>query len=206
VLERLGVCGGSHVVLCHQLADATAAGRVYITLDHLGMGGRTSILDGGLEAWKAEGRPVTREIPRYKRCRLVAHPRPGVIARLEQVRAASADSAFQLVDARSPQAFRAAAGPATVRGGHLPGAVNLPFTTLTDSLGRFLPADSLKARFERAGVQPGRRVIAYCYSGRTACPVYVAAKLLGYEVQLYDGSFEEWSRREDLPVEGVGKK
>ena len=87
------------------------------------------------------------------------------------------------------------------RTGHIPGAVNVPFTAVVDTTNRYLPVDSLKARFESAGIKPGDDIVAYCNSGRTACPVYVAAKMLGYTVHLYDGSFEEWSRQEDLPVD-----
>ena len=66
-LEQLGVSNGSQVVICHTLGDPTAAARVYLTLDYLGMGERAVILDGGLEAWKREGRTLTQEVPKHKR-------------------------------------------------------------------------------------------------------------------------------------------
>jgi thiosulfate/3-mercaptopyruvate sulfurtransferase len=205
VLEQLGVSDRSRIVLCHVLGDVAAAARIYVTLEQLGLGDRTFILDGGLEAWKAEGRPVTRETFRHRRGTLTLKPRGDVIADVEFVAARYRQPGVRLVDARSPQGFNAPGG-AVVRGGHIPGAVNLPFTSLTDSTDRYRPLDSLRVRFERAGVQPGDEIITYCNVGRTASPVYVAAKMLGYTVRLYDGSFEEWSRREDLPVEGKSVK
>jgi thiosulfate/3-mercaptopyruvate sulfurtransferase len=206
LLERLGVSNSSSVVICHALGDATAAARVYVTLDYLGMGDRAAILDGGLEAWKAEGRPVTKEVPKYRRGRFAPRVRADVVVSLEQVRSRYNDAGVQLVDGRSAQAFNAVEGLGVFRGGHMPGAVNIPFSAVTDSLGRYQRPDTLEARFERAGIKHGSRIITYCNIGRAACPVYVAAKVLGYDVQLYDGSFEEWSRQEDLPLENTGKK
>lgn len=198
---RAGVSSDSRVVVCHVLGDVTGAARVYVALEHLGLGERAVILDGGFEAWKAEGRPVAKDAPAVRRGRIVPRVRDGVLAGIEQVRAAAAAPGVRLVDARPAPYFDAPATPTAVRGGHIPGAVCLPVATMTDSLSRYQPADSLRARFARAGIAPGERLVVYCGIGRSACPVYVAARLLGHEVRLYDGSFEEWSRREDLPVE-----
>ena len=202
---RAGVSSGSRVVVCHVLGDVTGAARVYVALEHLGLGARAVILDGGFEAWKAEGRPVAKDAPPVRRGRIVPRVRDGVLAGIEQVRGASS-SGVRLVDTRSASAFDAPGGSAAVRGGHIPGAVCLPVAAMIDSLSRYQPADSLRARFARAGIAPGERLVVYCGIGRSACPVYVAARMLGHEVRLYDGSFEEWSRREDLPVEIGAKK
>ena len=86
------------------------------------------------------------------------------------------------------------------RPGHIPGAVNIYFNTLFDSTNKYLPLDSLKAKFASAGIKPGDEVITYCHVGQTASADYIAAKLLGHTVHLYDGSFEDWSGRDDLPV------
>ena len=204
-LEELGVSDGSRVVICHTLGDPTAAARVYVTLDYLGMGERAHILDGGFEAWQREGRPVSRDEPRFKKGKFTPRVRPEVLATVEQIQSGSAAGA-RLVDARTAQAFNAPEAVSAVRGGHLPGAVNVPVASMTDSLGVYQPPDSLRARFEKAGIRPGEPVIAYCGIGRTATPVYVAAKALGHPVRLYDGSFEEWSRRAELPVERAEKK
>ncbi|MDI6808809.1 MAG: rhodanese-like domain-containing protein [Candidatus Eisenbacteria bacterium] len=204
LLEGLGISNSSNIVICHVLGDAAAAARVYVTLDFLGLGDRAYILDGGLEAWKAEGKPVIKEITPRKSVKFTPMIRSGVFVGLEYVKAQSGKTGFRLVDCRSAQGFNAG-GVGMFRAGHIPGAVNLPFPAVLDSTNKYLPMDSLKAKFESAGIKTGDEIITYCYSGRATCPVYVAAKMLGYNVHLYDGSFDEWSRHEDLPVE-VTKK
>ena len=134
VLERLGVSNDSRVVLCHVLGDVAAVARVYITLDYLGMGDRTAILDGGFEAWKTEGKPVTKEIPRFEPGVFVPKVRESVLANLDEVRASYDREHVRLVDARSAQGFNASEGAGVFRGGHIKGAINIPFSSVTDSL------------------------------------------------------------------------
>jgi thiosulfate/3-mercaptopyruvate sulfurtransferase len=202
LVEGLGITNDSRIVVCHVLGDAAAAARVYITLEYLGLGDRAYILDGGLEAWKAEGRPVTKEISGYNPAKFTPMIKDGVFVDLDYVKARSGKAGVRLVDGRSAQGFDGGGSAVGVfRAGHIPEAVNLPFSAVLDAANRYLPVDSLKTKFESAGIKPGDDIVAYCNSGRTACPVYVAAKMLGYTVHLYDGSFEEWSRQEDLPVD-----
>jgi thiosulfate/3-mercaptopyruvate sulfurtransferase len=205
-LEQLGVSNDSRVVICHVLGDVTAAARVYVTLDRLGLGDRTSILDGGLEAWKAEGQPLSREVPKYRRGQLSPKVDENVVVDLADVAGRYRNAGVRLVDGRPASSFNAQAGAGVVRGGHIPGAVSLPYSSLVDSTERYLPLDSLRTRFAAASLQPGDEIIAYCQVGRSACPVYVAARMLGFKVRFYDGSFEEWSRHPELPVEGKPAK
>ena len=86
------------------------------------------------------------------------------------------------------------------RPGHIPNAVSIPFSSLLDSTNRLKDPVSLKHIFQQAGVKDGSRVISYCHIGQQASLVYFAARYLGYEARLYDGSFEEWSGRKDLPL------
>jgi thiosulfate/3-mercaptopyruvate sulfurtransferase len=201
VLRRLGVSNDSEIVLYHVLGDVAGTARMYVTLDYLGMGDRTKILDGGLPAWKAAGQPVTKEKPNYTAGTFVPAVRKDVVVNLDTMRSRYHSEGTKLLDARSPQAYNADKGEGVFRGGHIPGAVNIPYTALFDSLDRYHPLDSIAVKFEKAGVKPGSDVIVYCGSGRTASPMYIAAKMLGFNVRLYDGSFQEWSRKEDLPVE-----
>jgi len=206
VLRRLGVSNDSEIVLYHVLGDVAGTARMYVTLDYLGMGDRTKILDGGLPAWKAAGRPVTKDEPKYTPGIFVPNVRQDVVFHLDTMRSRYQSEGTKVIDARSPQEYNAPDRPTIVRGGHIPGAVNIPYTALFDSLDRYQPLDSIAVKFEKAGIKPGSEIITYCNSGRTASPVYLAAKMLGYKVHLYDGSFQEWSRKEDLPVEQTKAK
>ena len=105
-----------------------------------------------------------------------------------------------ILDARAPNFYTGKDNNGFPRAGHIPGALNLFYTTLFDTTDRYLPLDSLKARFAVAGIKPDDDIITYCHVGQTASSDYVAAKVLGHNVHLYDGSFDEWSGREDLPV------
>jgi thiosulfate/3-mercaptopyruvate sulfurtransferase len=199
LMEGLGISNSSRIVLCGANGNVSATARAYVTFDYVGIGDRTSILDGGFESWKGGGFPVTTEIPIVKRTSFTPKAQPDAIVNIEYVQAHVNADRVVLIDARAPDYFNGIGG-GSPRPGHIPGARNIFYTTLYDNTDKYLPLDSLRSRFDRAGVRPDDDVIVYCHVGRTASSDYVAAKLLGHTVHLYDGSFEEWSGREDLPV------
>ena len=92
------------------------------------------------------------------------------------------------------------------RAGHIAGARSVPFTEIADDRNIFKSANDLAALFKAAGVQPGDTVVGYCHIGQQATGMLFAARSLGYPVLLYDGSFEDWSRRTDFPVETPSDK
>ncbi len=200
VVAGLGISNDSRIILCGVNGNVSATGRIYITLEYLGLGDQTSILDGGFDIWKAENRAVSKEDPRYERGHFTRHLVKNAIVDADFVKDNLKKPGVTIVDARAPQFFRGIGG-GFPRPGHIPGARNLYFTTLVDTTNKFLSPDSLQSKFARAGVHPGDEIITYCHVGQTASTVYVAAKSLGYSVHLYDGSFEDWSGRDDLPVE-----
>jgi thiosulfate/3-mercaptopyruvate sulfurtransferase len=201
VLKQVGVNNDSKIILSYVLGDVGAATRVYVMLDWLGLGDRTYILNGGFEAWKAAGLPTTKEIPTVRKGDFTPILHPEVFADLDYVTSHYRSDGVRMIDCRTPMGFNQTSGVNVYRGGHIPGAVNIPFTVLADSTNHFRPLDSVNLKVLEAGIRPTNEVIAYCWSGQTACRLYVALKSLGYRVRLYDGSFEEWSRIDSLPVE-----
>ena len=200
-LERLGISDDSRIVVYFAGNWATPATRVVFTLDYLGLGARTALLDGGIAAWKREGRPVTSAVATVTAGTLAKRaPKPAVVD-AEFVRTHAKRPGYRVIDARAP-VFFSGRGHGDHRPGHVPGAVNVPYTSVfTDSL-RVVSRDSLERLFAAAGVQKGDTILAYCHIGQQATAIVFAARLLGRPVKLYDGSFQDWSRRSELPTEG----
>jgi thiosulfate/3-mercaptopyruvate sulfurtransferase len=205
-LEAIGISNSSRIVLCGVNGNVSPTARVFLTLEYLGLGGRISVLDGGFDAWKREGRPVSTEVPTVKRGSFTPAVQAGVFASAEEVLSDIHKDGISIVDARAPGFYDGTTPNGMPRSGHVPGAHNIYFSTLVDSLNRMLPQEKLQSMFAAAGVGEKDRVVAYCHVGQTASLVYFTARLLGREASLYDGSFEEWSGREDLPVELPPKK
>lgn len=199
-LEKLGISDGSHVVVVFSSGWVTPATRVIYTLAYAGLGDRTALLDGGVDAWRRAGLPFTAEVPSVSPGKLTRSAVPSLVVDNAYVQAERKASRIRLVDGRAPVFYD---GPkhGNMPGGHIPGAVNIPFSTLVDDSLELLPAAKLEERFRAAGIQPGDTVVAYCHIGQQATLVLFTARLLGHPVHLYDGSFEDWSRRH-LPIEG----
>ena len=200
-LESLGVSDDSRIVLYWSKDWYSPTTRVFLTLDYLGLGEKTSILDGGFAAWKSAGGPVTTAVPSSARGRLTIHPRSDVIVDATAVRSAIGETRSAIIDARDPRFYTGQATGMHAREGHVPGAKNLPFNTLIDEGGTFKSRETLEKLLDAAGATPGRRVISYCHIGQQATVVYFAARLLGRDARLYDGSWDEWSRMSELPIE-----
>lgn len=208
-LAALGISDRSRIVVYYGKDWITPATRVVFTLDYAGLGGRTSLLDGGQQAWTREGHAVTADVPPPREGRLSPLRTRPIVVDAEFVRSRLDTNGIALVDARTAGFYDGTdvGGPKDRpnRAGHIPGARSLPFTeTAGDDL-RLRSLEDLRSVFSRAGVKPGDTVLAYCHIGQQATAVIFAARRLGHPVLLYDGSFEDWSRRSELPVESQAR-
>lgn len=191
-MQTLGISDGSRIVLYDNSSLRTAA-RAWWLLRSFGAP-RVAILDGGFAKWQAEGRPVESGPTQVRHGHFTPLADGGDVADKDFMLANVESRAHQVLDARSAERF-AGGGPDAhgVRGGHIPGAVNLPYARLFNKDGTYKEGEALRAEFDAAGIDLDKPLVTTCGSGVTACVLLFGAHLLGRDdVKLYDGSWSEW--------------
>ena len=198
VFLELGLRPDSRVILVYAGTQIQQTARAVLTFDQFGLGRRVSIMNGGFDVWKAEGRPVSTDVPQVAPGTATAASGGRLVADAAYVQARIDKPGATIVDARDARFYNGDGG-GQPRPGHIPSAVNVPFSALIDGT-KIKDEAALREIFMAAGIKPGSEVVSYCHIGQQGSLVWLAARMLGYEARLYDGSFEDWSGREDLPV------
>lgn len=168
------------------------------------------IIDGGRKKWVAENRPLTTEVPQYPKSNYtIENVNKHFRALRDDVMQRLGDENVGLVDVRSPDEFtgKILAPPGlkelSLRGGHIPGAKNIPWSSVVNEDGTFKSTEELRKIYEEQGITPDKEIISYCRIGeRSAHSWFVLNELLGYtKVLNYDGSWTEWGNLVDAPIE-----
>ena len=199
---RHGIGANSQVVL-YSIGTAMWATRFWWMLRSLGFE-NVSVLDGGLDKWKAEGRAIEIGPARgYKPASFTAKPQNGYFVDKHQALAASTDRNTVVVNALNPQLHKGLEPSRYGRPGRIPGSVNVSAATLFDPETKaFVPLADAAAKFAGQGISKDKRVVAYCGGGISATIDLFLLYRLGYDnLTLYDGSMGEWAKDASLPIE-----
>jgi thiosulfate/3-mercaptopyruvate sulfurtransferase len=199
LLRSLGVNNNSHIVLCGKYGNIIPVCRIFVNLEHIGLKGRVSILDGGFDAWAEAGYEISTQ--KYVTDRGKFKPSVNnnlvdgswVLSNLE-------NKSYCIIDARAKAQYDGTAG--LPRAGHIKGAKNVAPTEIYDAkTTRFFDKQKLTETFIKLDIPANARPVFYCNTGNSASAAYLAAIIAGYDPIVYDGSMEEWSSKTDLPME-----
>jgi len=200
-MQALGLGDGSRIVLYDDSAVKTSA-RAWFMLSRRFGAHNVAILDGGIAKWIAEERPLAKGVETLRHRHFTPWADDKALRDKAQMLANVASRAEQVVDARGAPRFTGAS-PETRPGlasGHIPGALNVPYTSLFNANGTFKDKAGLIETFQAAGIDLSRPVVTSCGSGVTACVVAFGMHLIGKDdVALYDGSWTEWGADPDTP-------
>lgn len=206
LLREAGVNSDSRIILYYESSRLlTRTARVFVSLDHAGLGSQTFVLNGGLPAWEEEELETSDVTPDFSPGQLERFSLKDVVISAAELDQERWDPEIVVMDVRTDEEYHGsqATEEEPADGGHIEGAYSLPYQELLLSEKPYLfkPDIELKDLFHKSGMDPGKETVVYCGSGVRASVSYLVARHLGYPVILYDGSFQEWDKQ-DMPLTG----
>ena len=209
IIQAAGVDKDTTIILYGDNNNWFAAWGAWV-FNIYGLGDQVKLLDGGRTYWEAKGLPLSTDVPAYEKTAFeLPEGQPGLRARLTDVLdVVEKRTDLAILDIRSPDEFSGkifapeGSQELSVRAGHVPGAVNVPWSKAVDpDTGKFKSAEELKQIYAEVGVDGSKPIIAYCRIGeRSSHTWYALSRILGYEVRNYDGSWTEYGNSVGVPV------
>ncbi len=182
-MNRIGLTGDTTVVAYDN--DGSGAARLWWLLLYYGHED-VRILNGGFPLWEESGFPVSKEVPQSSFGDFKPSVNPSILCKVDELR--NTDNDCTLVDSRAWERYIGKVEPIDFKAGHIPGAINIPYTEAIRDKAVFRDRDELEKIYRRSGERP----VFYCGSGITSCVSFVAARILGKDPRLYAGSFSDW--------------
>ncbi len=207
-LEKFGITENSHIVVYDTSNGANAAARFWWMLKAFGIE-KVQVLSGGLQAAERAGIEMSLRQAQSDNGQ-EAFQKTNILAPstwqwptsdLEEVERSLAEKSATVIDVRDAYRYRGESEPIDLVAGHIPGAINIPFSENLDANGEFLPPETLKEKYDDFLKGHSQNLIVHCGSGVTACHTILALDYAGYPTpHLYVGSWSEWSRRAGKPI------
>ena len=200
-ISNLGISEDSHIVIYDDKNGANAAARAWWMLKSFGLK-NVQVLDGGFQEAEKEGFKFSAGEETFEKSKIIDRKEWLLpISRLEDVENELTNNSATVIDVRDSYRFKGESEPIDLVAGHIPGAINIPFSENLDVNGYFLKPEILKEKYLKLLRNKPEKLIIHCGSGVTACHTILALHYAGFEISnLYVGSWSEWSRREGKEI------
>ena len=203
-LSKRGIDKKSTIVLVSGRESFARAFRLFFTMKYFGLEKQVRILDGGIKGWESNKLPISTDsvTSEVAKSLLKLKQNTKLLVDKNWVRDNSQNSNTLIIDARRNNYYSGEEKGSYVRGGHVAGAKNITWTNLVDENNFLKPQSELAELYQKAGAAQEKQLVSYCHVGLRASVVYTIGHVLGYNIKLYDGSYNEWDRlSEEFPFE-----